>query len=149
MRLVLQRVARASVSVDGMVTGSIDRGLMVLVGIGHGDSLPIVSTFADKTCDLRIFRDDAGLTNLSLMDVGGEVLAVSQFTLYADTRKGRRPSFLNAAPPDLGNRLDGAYCDALEARGVRVGRGVFGAEMAVELINDGPMTIWLDSAATA
>lgn len=149
MRLVLQRVARASVSVDGAVTGSIGRGLMVLVGIGHEDTAAIVKSSADKTCDLRIFRDAAGLTNLSLMDVGGEVLAVSQFTLYADTRKGRRPSFLNAAPPDLGNRLYEAYCDALEARGVRVGRGVFGAEMAVELINDGPMTIWLDSAATA
>jgi D-tyrosyl-tRNA(Tyr) deacylase len=149
MRLVLQRVARASVSVDGTVTGSVGKGLMVLVGIGHDDTAAVVKAFADKTCDLRIFRDDAGLTNLSLMDVGGEVLAVSQFTLYADTRKGRRPSFLGAAPPDLGNTLYEAYCTALEARGVRVGRGVFGAEMAVELVNDGPMTIWLDSAAAA
>lgn len=149
MRLVLQRVARASVSVDGTVTGSVGKGLMVLVGIGHDDTPAVVKAFADRTCDLRIFRDDAGLTNRSLMDVGGEVLAVSQFTLYADTRKGRRPSFLGAAPPDLGNALYEAYCTALEARGVRVGRGVFGAEMAVELVNDGPMTIWLDSAAAA
>lgn len=149
MRLVLQRVTRASVTVDGAVTGAVGKGLMVLVGIGHEDSPAVVKAFADKTCDLRIFRDDAGLTNLSLMDVGGEVLAISQFTLYADTRKGRRPSFLGAAPPALGNELYEAYCAALEARGVRVGRGVFGAEMAVELVNDGPMTIWLDSAATA
>lgn len=149
MRLVLQRVTRASVTVDGAVTGAVGLGLMVLVGIGHEDTPAIVKAFADKTCDLRIFRDDAGLTNLSLMDVGGEVLAISQFTLYADTRKGRRPSFLGAAPPALGNELYEAYCAGLEARGVRVGRGVFGAEMAVELVNDGPMTIWLDSAATA
>ena len=149
MRLVLQRVTRASVTVDGAVTGAVGLGLMVLVGIGHEDTPAIVKAFADKTCDLRIFRDDAGLTNLSLMDVGGEVLAISQFTLYADTRKGRRPSFLGAAPPALGNELYEAYCAALEARGVRVGRGVFGAEMAVELVNDGPMTIWLDSAASA
>lgn len=149
MRLVLQRVTRASVTVDGAVTGAVGKGLMVLVGIGHEDTPAVVKAFADKTCDLRIFRDDAGLTNLSLMDVGGEVLAISQFTLYADTRKGRRPSFLGAAPPALGNELYEAYCAALEARGVRVGRGVFGAEMAVELVNDGPMTIWLDSAATA
>ena len=149
MRLVLQRVTRASVTVDGAVTGAVGLGLMVLVGIGHEDTPAIVKAFADKTCDLRIFRDDAGLTNLSLMDVGGAVLAISQFTLYADTRKGRRPSFLGAAPPALGNELYEAYCAALEARGVRVGRGVFGAEMDVELVNDGPMTIWLDSAATA
>jgi D-tyrosyl-tRNA(Tyr) deacylase len=137
------------VTVDGAVVGAIDRGLMVLVGIGHDDTPAIVRAIADKTCDLRIFRDDAGLTNLSLMDVGGAVLAISQFTLHADTRKGRRPSFLGAAPPALGNELYEAYCAAVEARGVRVARGVFGAEMAVELVNDGPMTIWLDSAATA
>lgn len=149
MRLVLQRVTRAGVAVDGAVVGTIGPGLMVLVGIGHEDTPAIVRALADKTCDLRIFRDAAGLTNLSLMDIGGEVLAVSQFTLFADTRKGRRPSFLGAAPPALGAELYEAYMAALEARGVRVARGVFGAEMAVELVNDGPMTIWLDSAATA
>ncbi len=148
MRLVLQRVACASVSVDGAVVGAIGPGLMVLVGIGRGDTAGIVRTLADRTCDLRIFRDAAGLTNLSLMDLGGEVLAISQFTLYADTRKGRRPSFLDAAPPELGSALYEAYAVAVEARGVRVARGIFGAEMAVELVNDGPMTIWLDSAAT-
>ena len=149
MRLVLQRVTRAGVTVDGSVVGAIERGLVVLVGVGHDDTPAIARALADKTCDLRIFRDAAGLTNLSLMDVGGEVLAISQFTLYADTRKGRRPSFLGAAPPALGNELYEAWCAAVEARGVRVARGVFGAEMAVELVNDGPMTIWLDSAAAA
>ncbi|MFO1541247.1 MAG: D-aminoacyl-tRNA deacylase [Chloroflexota bacterium] len=147
MRLLLQRVTRASVTVDGVVTGAIDQGLVALVGIGHGDDEAAVRALADRTCDLRIFRDAEGRTNLSLMDVGGSVLAISQFTLYADTRKGRRPSFLGAAPPDLGDRLYQAYAAALAARGVTVARGIFGAEMAVELVNDGPFTIWLDSAA--
>jgi D-aminoacyl-tRNA deacylase len=149
MRLVLQRVTSASVRVDGSVVGAIGRGLVALVGIGHDDTEQTVRTLADKTVDLRIFRDDAGLTNRSLMDVGGEVLAISQFTLYADTRKGRRPSFMGAAPPALGNALYDRFAEAVEARGVPVARGVFGAEMAVELVNDGPMTIWLDSAASA
>ncbi len=147
MRLLLQRVTSASVRVDGEVVGEIGAGLLVLVGIGHGDDEATVRALADKTCDLRIFRDEAGLTNRSLIDVGGAVLAISQFTLYADTRKGRRPSFLGAAPPALGNELYERYAAAVEARGVRVARGVFGAEMAVSLVNDGPMTIWLDSAA--
>lgn len=147
MRLLLQRVTHASVTVDGTVTGAIGHGLVVLVGIGHGDDEAVVRALADRTCDLRIFRDAEGRTNLSLMDVGGSVLAISQFTLYADTRKGRRPSFLGAAPPDLGDRLYQAYAAALEARGVTVARGIFGAEMAVALVNDGPFTIWLDSAA--
>jgi D-tyrosyl-tRNA(Tyr) deacylase len=102
---------------------------------------------AGKAVELRVFRDAEGKTNRSLSDIGGEVLAVSQFTLYADTRKGRRPSFLDAAPPELGERLYERFCAAVEARGVRVARGIFGAEMEVELVNDGPMTIWLDSAA--
>jgi D-tyrosyl-tRNA(Tyr) deacylase len=148
MRLLLQRVTRACVTVDGEIVGSIGPGLMVLVGIGHDDTQGIVTSYADKTCDLRIFRDEGGMTNRSLMDIGGEFLAISQFTLYADTRKGRRPSFLGAAPPAVGNELYEAYAAALEARGVRVARVVFGAEMQVELVNDGPMTIWLDSAAT-
>jgi len=147
MRLLLQRVTHASVTVDGTVTGAIGHGLVVLVGVGHGDDEAVVRALADRTCDLRIFRDAEGRTNLSLMDVGGSVLAISQFTLYADTRKGRRPSFLGAAPPDLGDRLYQAYAAALEARGVTVARGIFGAEMAVALVNDGPFTIWLDSAA--
>lgn len=147
MRLLLQRVARAQVSVDERVVGQIGPGLVCLVGIGHGDESAIVRTLADKAVDLRIFRDEEGKTNRSLIDVGGAVLAVSQFTLYADTRKGRRPSFLDAAPPELAEQLYNEFCAALEARGVKVERGIFGAEMKVELVNDGPMTIWLDSSA--
>jgi len=149
MRLLLQRVTGASVAVDGAVVGAIGPGLVVLVGIGPADTPQVVRALADRTCDLRIFRDDAGLINRSLLDVGGEVMAVSQFTLYADTRKGRRPSFLGAAPAVLGDTLYQAYATAVEDRGVRVARGIFGAEMALSLVNDGPMTIWLDSAAAA
>ena len=147
MRLLLQRATGAQVRVDRKVVGSIGPGVVALVGIGHGDDEAIVEALAGKTVDLRMFRDEDGKTNLSLADVGGEVLAISQFTLYADTRKGRRPSFLDAAPPDVGERLYETYCTAVEARGVKVARGIFGAEMEVELVNDGPMTIWLDSAA--
>ncbi|MCY7419628.1 MAG: D-tyrosyl-tRNA(Tyr) deacylase [Chloroflexi bacterium] len=146
MRLLLQRVTRAEVRVDHAVVGSIGPGLLVFVGIGHGDTPQIVGAMVDKTLGLRIFRDEGGRTNRSLVDVAGELLAVSQFTLYADTRKGRRPSFLDAAPPDLGDGLYRAYADAVAARGITVARGVFGAEMAVDLVNDGPFTIWLDSA---
>ena len=149
MRLLLQRVIRAQVTVEERVVGQIGAGLVCLVGIGHGDESPTVQGLADKAVDLRIFRDDEGKTNRSLIDVAGEVLAISQFTLYADTRKGRRPSFLDAAPPELGERLYDEFCAAVQARGVKVERGIFGAEMKVELVNDGPMTIWLDSAASA
>jgi D-aminoacyl-tRNA deacylase len=147
VRLLLQRVTRAEVRVGGKVTGSIGPGLVVLVGVGHEDTDQIAGSLADKTVDLRIFRDDAGKTNLSLADVAGEMLAVSQFTLFADTRKGRRPSFIDAAPPELGERLYEGFAKAVERRGIKVARGVFGAEMEVELINDGPMTVWLDSEA--
>jgi len=147
MRLLLQRAARAEVRVEGRVVGSIGPGLVCLVGIGHGDEEATVEALAGKMVDMRIFRDEEGKTNRSLIDIGGEVLAVSQFTLYADTRKGRRPSFLDAAPPETGERLYERFCAAVEGRGVRVARGIFGAEMEVELVNDGPMTIWLDSAA--
>jgi D-tyrosyl-tRNA(Tyr) deacylase len=147
MRLLLQRAARAEVRVEGRVVGSIGPGLVALVGIGHADDEATVEAMAGKTVDLRIFRDEEGKTNRSLIDIGGEMLAISQFTLYADTRKGRRPSFLDAAPPELGERLYERFCAAVEARGVKVARGIFGAEMEVELVNDGPMTIWLDSAA--
>jgi D-aminoacyl-tRNA deacylase len=146
MRLLLQRVSRAEVRVEGAVVGSIGEGLVVLVGIGHADTPGVVRSMAERTVGLRIFRDDEGRTNRSLTDVGGELLAVSQFTLYADTRKGRRPSFLDAAPPELGDELYRAYADAVAAQGIRVERGIFGAEMAVDLVNDGPFTIWLDSA---
>ena len=147
MRLLLQRVGRAAVLVDGATVGRIGPGLVVFVGVGHDDEPATADAFADKVADLRIFRDADGKTNRSLIDVGGEALVISQFTLYADTRKGRRPSFLDAAPPDLGTALYERFADALAGRGVRVARGVFGAEMVVELDNDGPMTIWLDSAA--
>ncbi len=145
MRLLLQRVTQASVSVEGRVVGQIGPGLLVLVGVGHDDTEQVADQMAGKAVDLRIFRDADGKTNVSLIDVGGEVLAISQFTLFADTRKGRRPSFIDAAPPELGERLYQRFATAVEARGVKVERGVFGAEMEVELINDGPMTIWLDS----
>jgi D-tyrosyl-tRNA(Tyr) deacylase len=133
------------VSVDGSVVGSIGPGLVVLVGVGHGDTEAVAEQMAAKSVDLRIFRDDEGKTNRSLIDVGGEMLAISQFTLFADTRKGRRPSFIDAAAPELGERLYEKFAAAVEARGVKVARGVFGAEMQVELVNDGPMTVWLDS----
>jgi len=147
MRLLLQRVTQASVSVDGKVVGQIGPGLVVLVGVGGGDTPMVAETMARKCVELRIFRDEAGLTNRSLLDVGGQVLAISQFTLLADTSRGRRPSFIRAAPPEVGNELYQRFADAVAGLGVKVERGIFGAEMQVELINDGPMTIWLDSEA--
>jgi D-aminoacyl-tRNA deacylase len=147
MRLLLQRVARAEVRVGSESVGRIGAGLLALVGIGQGDDAELVDGMARRVAGLRIFRDEAGLTNRSVADVGGEILAVSQFTLYADTSRGRRPSFLDAAPPDVGERLYGRFCETLEGEGLPVARGRFGAEMEVELVNDGPMTIWLDSAA--
>jgi len=136
------------VSVEGRIAGRIGPGLAILVGVGHTDTEQVADQMAAKAVDLRIFRDADGKTNLSLIDVGGEVLAISQFTLFADTRKGRRPSFIDAAPPDLGQKLYQRFAAAIEARGVKVERGVFGAEMEVELLNDGPMTIWLDSGGS-
>ena len=147
MRLLLQRVTQAHVSVESQVVGSIGAGLVILVGVGHDDTAAVAVALAHKAVDLRIFRDDEGKTNRSLIDVGGAVLAISQFTLFGDTRKGRRPSFIDAAPPELGKELYERFCAAVEERGVKVARGIFGAEMQVELVNDGPMTIWLDSAA--
>lgn len=145
MRLLLQRVIRAEVRVDGRVVGEIGAGLLAFVGVGHSDTDSEADGLASKAVDLRIFRDPDGKTNRSLADVGGAMLIVSQFTLFADTRKGRRPSFIDAAPPELGERLYERFAQAVEARGIKVGRGVFGAEMEVELVNDGPMTIWIAS----
>jgi D-tyrosyl-tRNA(Tyr) deacylase len=145
MRVLLQRVARAEVTVDAAVMGSIGPGLMALVGVGPEDTEEVARALAAKSVDLRIFRDDEGRTNRSLADTGGAMLVVSQFTLYGDTRKGRRPSFIHAAKPDLAAELVEVFAVAVEARGINVGRGEFGAEMEVELVNDGPMTIWLDS----
>ncbi|MEX0984238.1 MAG: D-aminoacyl-tRNA deacylase [Actinomycetota bacterium] len=146
MRVVLQRVSRASVGVDGAVVSEIGLGYLVLVGVGHGDDAGQAERLADKIVGLRIFRDAEGKTNLDLAAAGGDVLVVSQFTLYANTRKGRRPSFVDAAEPALAAELVESFATALEARGVRVGRGVFGAEMEIELVNDGPFTMTLDAA---
>jgi D-tyrosyl-tRNA(Tyr) deacylase len=145
VRLLLQRVTRAEVRVEGRVVGAIGPGLVVFVGIGPFDDPAIARSMATKTVELRIFRDEQGVTNRSLLDAGGEVLAVSQFTLFADTSRGRRPSFIRAAPAALGEALYEAFAGSVEASGVPVARGIFGAEMEVELVNDGPMTIWLDS----
>jgi D-tyrosyl-tRNA(Tyr) deacylase len=146
MRLLIQRVTRAEVRVGLESLGSIGSGLVVLVGVGHDDTEADAESLANKAVDLRIFRDDEGRTNLSLIDIGGEMLVISQFTLFADTRKGRRPSFLDAAGPEQGDALYERFAAAVEERGVRVVRGRFGAEMQIELVNDGPMTIWLDSS---
>ena len=147
MRALLQRVSRAEVRVGGAVVGSIGAGMVILLGIGHGDDEATADALARRVCELRIFEDDAGRTNRSLLDVGGEALVVSQFTLYADTRRGRRPGFTDAAPPELAEALWRRFAAGVEAQGVRVGVGEFGAEMAVELVNDGPFTIWLDTGA--
>ena len=137
--------ARASAS-DGEIVGAIGPGLVVLLGVGPDDTDAIADDLARRGVELRIFRDEDGRTNRSLLDVGGAALVVSQFTLYADTRRGRRPGFTGAAPPELAERLYERFAAALRAAGLTVATGPFGAEMAVELVNDGPFTIWLDSA---
>ena len=146
MRALLQRVTRAEVRVGERTVGSIGRGLLVLLGVGHGDDAATADALARRVCELRIFEDDDGRTNRSILDVGGEALVVSQFTLYADTRRGRRPGFTDAAPPALAIELWQRVGAGIEAQGVRTALGEFGAEMAVELVNDGPFTIWLDTA---
>jgi D-aminoacyl-tRNA deacylase len=147
MRVVLQRVSRARVTVDAEIVAEIGRGFLLLVGVGRGDGSGEVERLAGKIAGVRVFRDEHGTMNLALADVGGEVLVVSQFTLYGDLRKGRRPSWSDAADPDDAEALVASLADALEARGLRVGRGVFGADMQVELLNDGPVTLVLDTAA--
>ncbi len=146
MRAVIQRAAWGRVRVDGEVVGEIGRGLVVLVGVRRGDLPEDAAYLAKKTANLRIFPDQEGKMNRSVREVGGEVLVVSQFTLYAETRKGNRPSFAQAADPDLGRRLYEAYVERLLGEGLHVETGVFGAMMEVELVNDGPVTILLDSA---
>jgi D-tyrosyl-tRNA(Tyr) deacylase len=146
VRALLQRVDRAEVRVGGAVVGSIGSGLLVLLGVGHGDDAATADALARRVCELRIFEDDEGRTNRSLLDVGGEALVVSQFTLFADTRRGRRPGFTDAAPPDDAAVLWRRFASGVEAQGVRVALGEFGAEMDVELVNRGPFTIWLDTA---
>jgi D-aminoacyl-tRNA deacylase len=144
MRAVCQRVSQASVTVDGSEVGRIGRGLAVLLGIERGDDLAGAARLAGKIARLRIFEDEHGKFDRSLLDVDGEALVVSQFTLIADTRKGNRPSFTRAAPPDEANPLYDSFCAALAAEGVSVARGVFGARMQVALVNDGPVTIVLE-----
>lgn len=146
MRLVIQRVSTASVTVAGEMIGQIGPGLLVLIGIGPDDDRATVTLMAEKTVNLRIFGDDQGRTNLSLLETGGAALLVSQFTLYADLRRGRRPSFIDAAPPDVAAPLVDAFAEQLRGRGVAVAVGRFGASMQVGLVNDGPVTILLDSA---
>ena len=145
MRALLQRVSHASVTVDGEIVGRIGRGFLILLGIGQGDGEAAVKALSDKIVNLRVFPDDEGKMNCSLLDSGGAALVVSQFTLYADTRKGRRPSFIEAAPPALAEPLVERFIAELAACGIPVAGGVFGAHMDVELLNDGPVTIWLDS----
>lgn len=148
MRAVLQRVTRASVTVEGRVTGEIGAGLVVLVAVRREDTAATAAGMAEKIANLRIFNDDAGKMNRSLLDVGGSALAISQFTLYGDARGQRRPSFIQAAPPDLGKSLYEEFVRALRGMGIRVETGMFQAHMAVELVNDGPVTILLDSEKT-
>lgn len=146
MRALLQRTTGAEVRVDGEVVGAIGAGLVVLLGVGPDDDDATADDLARKSAELRIFRDADGRTDRSLLDVGGAALVVSQFTLYAETRRGRRPGFSGAAPPELAQRLYLRFADSLRGVGVTVATGRFGAEMAVSLVNDGPFTIWLDTA---
>ena len=147
MIALLQRVSEASVDVGGVTIGAIGPGLLALVCAMIGDEPADAERLAAKTARLRIFADDAGRMNRSLLETGGAVLAISQFTLAADTRRGNRPGFSAAAPPDLGVALYGRYCGALADEGLTVAPGRFGAHMAVRLVNDGPVTIWLDTQA--
>ena len=144
MRALLQRVSRASVTVDGKVISRIGKGLVILLGVGHGDGEEQVSFLAEKIANLRIFEDDQGKTNLSILDVKGEAIVVSQFTLYADTRKGRRPSFIDAAVPDVAEPLVDRFVQKLRGHDIPTQTGKFGAHMEVEIHNDGPVTVWLE-----
>ena len=144
MRVLLQRVSRASVKVDGIVIGAVERGFLALVGVTNTDTAATAQKLAAKVVKLRVFEDEAGLMNLALADIGGGVLAVSQFTLYADTRKGNRPGFSDAAAPEQGEEIYEEFVATLRAAGVPVQTGQFGAHMAVELVNDGPVTMLVE-----
>lgn len=144
MRALLQRVSRASVTVEDKVISRIGKGLVILLGVGHGDGEAQASFLAEKIANLRVFEDEQGKTNLSILDVSGEAIVVSQFTLYADTRKGRRPSFIDAALPDMAAPLVDRFVELLRSHGVPTLTGQFGAHMKVEIHNDGPVTIWLE-----
>ncbi len=144
MRLVIQRVANAQVVVDGKITGKIGKGFLVLLGITHSDTKEIADYLVKKLCNLRIFMDENDKMNLSIKDIGGELLIVSQFTLYADCHKGNRPSFVNSANPDYANELYEYFIEECKKEEINVQTGMFGAHMEVTLLNDGPVTIILD-----
>ncbi len=148
MRAVVQRVSEAHVEVEGRTVGRIGRGLLVLLGVGQGDGPKEVQTLAEKIVNLRIFPDDAGKMNRSVLDIQGEVLVVSQFTLYGDTSRGRRPGFDRAAPPELANDLYEMFLDEVAQRGLATAHGEFAAHMQVHLVNDGPVTLLLDTERT-
>lgn len=145
MRVVLQRSGPANVKVDGEITGSIKNGYVLLVGITHSDTEEDVDYVAKKIANLRLWEDEEGKMNRSILEVGGDILSVSQFTLYGDTQKGRRPSFINAARPELAKPLWEAFNEKLQEQGLQVQTGIFGAMMDVELVNDGPVTIIVES----
>ena len=145
MKAVVTRVASASVTIDGVVEGAIDKGYLILLGVGPNDTEAVCDKLADKICNLRVFEDENGKMNLGLSDVGGQVLVVSQFTLYGNCRKGRRPSFADAADPELGERLYEQFLKDCESLGYPPQHGRFGADMKVESINDGPVTLILDT----
>jgi D-aminoacyl-tRNA deacylase len=147
MRVIVQRSKKAKVTVDEKIVGQISRGLVLLVGVTHEDTEADAAYLAEKIANLRIFEDDAGKMNLSLIDVGGEILSISQFTLYGDCRKGRRPNFMDAARPDQANLLYETFNHLLRNKDIQVETGKFGAMMDVELINDGPVTLIVDSKA--
>ena len=144
MRALLQRVSKASVTVEGQTISAIGKGLLILLGVGHDDSDEQTKFLAEKIANLRVFEDEQGKTNLSILDVKGEAIVVSQFTLYADTRKGRRPSFIDAARPEVAEPLVSRFAELLSGYGVPTQTGKFGAHMEVEIHNDGPVTIWLE-----
>ena len=144
MRVLIQRVSKASVTVEGQIISAIGKGLLILLGIGHGDGEEQVKFLAEKVANLRIFEDEQGKTNLSILDVNGKAIVVSQFTLYANTIKGRRPSFIDAALPDAAEPLVDRFVDLLRSHRVPTQTGKFGAHMEVEIHNDGPVTIWLE-----
>ena len=144
MKVVIQRVSKAEVEVEGKIVGKIEKGFLVLLGVTHGDTKEQADYIVKKLCNLRIFTDENGKMNLSLKDVGGELLIVSQFTLYADTSSGNRPSFINAEKPEEANKLYEYVCKECEKKGIKVEKGIFGAHMKVSLLNDGPVTIIIE-----
>lgn len=146
MRAVIQRVTEASVKVDGKITGEIGKGILIFLGVGEGDTEKDLKYIADKTIGLRIFTDENDKMNLSVQDIGGEILVVSQFTLYGDCRKGKRPSFSSSMEPVAAKRMYEEFIEYVSEQGIRTAHGIFGADMKVELLNDGPVTILLDSS---